>query len=330
MRALSSFPRPSQATAATYLSAPFGLSRALDKGAIQPNLRTVKISRNDALKSAALTLDVTNPALLNFDIDVGNGILYLNFDEPIVAADSSYNPPIVKVSLTAFTILSATNGSGATFVFSAVKAALLNDTTVQLFVSVDDMNNVKLAVSGSSCASLALCTQIKLDSLLVTANAAFDFYGNYLPANSLKSLIPVRRFIADTVPPLLQSTVLDLSAGTITISFNEIVRLGSFRPTDLTIYNGAQQNTSDSLRVRLWPAWKRALSAHVRARQPTSPNSPPRAPAAHQLHDAELRRPLHDHPQPRLLLGGPSGAGARSTPGVLRRRHILYHQGGTD
>lgn len=156
-----------------------------------------------------------------------------------------------SIKLVDFTILSASLGVGTTFIFSpASTPTLVNDTTVQVVVGADDMNNVKLAVSGSSCASLAVCTQIVLDSLLVAPSAAFDLYNNYLPGNDLRSLIPVRTFIPDSVPPMLQTTVLDLSAGTITISFNEVIRLGSFYPFDLTIYSGPQENASASLTVR--------------------------------------------------------------------------------
>jgi len=230
-----------QAAAATYLAAPFGLTKALDKGAIQPYLKSVKISRNNARRVAALTLDTSGPTLINFDLNVGTGVLSLNFDEPVTPT---------SVQLVDFTVLSASLGVGTTFIFSPLSTSLVNDSTVQVVVGTDDMNNVKLAVSGSSCASLAVCTQIVLDSLLVAPNAAYDLYNNYLPGNDLRSLIPVRTFIPDTVPPMLQTTVLDLSAGTITISFNEVVRLGSFYPYDLTIYSGPQMNTSFSLTVR--------------------------------------------------------------------------------
>ena len=76
-----------KAATGTYLTMPYGVTRALDKGAIVPYLKSVQISKTAARVVTTLSLDVTPPNLLSFDLDVGHSWLYLNFDEPVVAEE---------------------------------------------------------------------------------------------------------------------------------------------------------------------------------------------------------------------------------------------------
>ena len=57
-----------KATTGTYLTMPYGVTRALDKGAIVPYLKSVKIAKTAARVVTTLALDVTPPNLLSFDL----------------------------------------------------------------------------------------------------------------------------------------------------------------------------------------------------------------------------------------------------------------------
>ena len=137
------------------------------------------------------------------DVDVGHSWLYLNFDEPVVAA--------ALVLINKITVLSSVTGVGTTFTFRPVALQLRNLTQVQVTVANDDMNSIKIAVSGPQCALQSICSTTLLNELIMGAGTIYDLNNNYNLVYDLTNAVPVRHFIPDTVPPSLSHIVMDLS-----------------------------------------------------------------------------------------------------------------------
>lgn len=95
-----------------------------------------------------------------------------------------------------------------------------------------DLNNIKL--NENLCTSDSNCF-IRFNVTLVR-----DVVGNFIEAIQADPLLPshmLQEFIPDTTEPVLQSFTFDLNQGYMTMTFDEVVNVGSFDPRELVFQN---------------------------------------------------------------------------------------------
>eukprot|EP00043_Microstomoeca_roanoka_P019296 m.215439 g.215439 ORF g.215439 m.215439 type:complete len:1764 (-) comp16975_c0_seq3:279-5570(-) len=167
-----------------------------------------------AVSVSQYEVDVTPPALVSFVLDMDHELLLLTFSETV-------NISSVDVSA----------------------AALLGISTIALAgsnVSQSDYTMVRLALPTSVVldiqADYLLCVASDVSSCNLRLQSSFlrDNFGNALvPGSAAASAI-----LADSTGPRVTGFVLDMSAATFSISFNEVVRLPSLDVTGINIVNG--------------------------------------------------------------------------------------------
>jgi hypothetical protein len=155
-------------TRGTFLTVPFGLTAGIAQDTFVPELRSVETKTTLALQLTRLVRDIAPPRLLYFSLNVGNGILLLTFNEPVVAT---------SLVTTSVTLLSPITGKGSTFEKKHLAISLVNITTLELNVSIKDMNKIKIAIYGLKSDG----TNDPLTQLLIKNDAVKDFFGkNFL------------------------------------------------------------------------------------------------------------------------------------------------------
>lgn len=202
----------------TYLSVVFGLTNSLDVSTLIPLLKTVTIETYAAIPASSFVPDTTAPLCLDFGLDLNYGLLYMRYDEPV-------EPSSICTSCISLVVAS----TGKTVLFSVnVGLLLMNITTIRLNITVNDLNNLKLANKLGS-----------INNLLLLPNAAVDYANNTVAGNS--QLNPVLRsfFIPDTTPPRIISVSYDAGSGLIRVFFDEIIELNSLFPENVYLYDSA-------------------------------------------------------------------------------------------
>lgn len=129
---------------------------------------------------------------------------------------------------------------GSTFADPPLAISLVNITSLQVNVSIRDMNRIKIATYGLKSDG----TNDPLTQVLIANNSVNDFFGNPIIGNTLRSLISADRYIQDNVPPMLVNSSLDLGAGVITLIFNEVVDFKSLRSTNIQILSSTDRNSA--------------------------------------------------------------------------------------
>jgi len=160
--------------------------------------------------AVSYTPDSTPPVLTTFDIDLDQGLLYLNFDETI--------PLTSFTSAAAITLhTGAVLGAGVDVTLSAdsklVSDGLPNSALLTVALSTLDLWRIKNARDLLATTAAGYAT--------VAENAVTDMVGdsNAAPALTAQN----REVVHDTERPILQNFKVDLVSGTIALSFNEPV-----------------------------------------------------------------------------------------------------------
>jgi len=94
------------------------------------------------------------------------------------------------------------------------------------------LNNIKLYEN--------LCTSVSNCFIRFNVTLVRDIVGNYIEAIEADPLLPshmLQEFIPDTTKPILQSFTFDLNQGYMTMTFDEVVNIGSFDPRELVFQN---------------------------------------------------------------------------------------------
>jgi hypothetical protein len=166
------------------------------------------------------TPDTSAPTLTTYDIDLDNGLLYLDFDETI--------------QLSSFTAADAITLHSETLRGSGVEVTLSSDSTL-----VSDALSPDSALLTVALSTLDLWRIKNQPTLLATSTSGYatlvpntvsDMVGKgctgqgCLSANvALELTAQNREVVHDTVSPILQNFKVDLVSGTIALSFDEPV-----------------------------------------------------------------------------------------------------------
>ncbi|KAL5489583.1 hypothetical protein EMCRGX_G018693 [Ephydatia muelleri] len=173
-----------------------------------------------AQKASNFTASTSGPILLNFTLDLNSASLYLTFDEVV-------NSSTVIIS-------DITIQSSSSYVDSLV-AFTLSDS----FIVLPSGNIINIRLGSGDFNTISLLSHIATSTadtyLNITAAAAYDIYGNpYIPQ---PSAIQAQQYIPSTIPPVLVSSMLDLNASQLILTFSKSVNVTTLDVTKVTFNN---------------------------------------------------------------------------------------------
>jgi hypothetical protein len=167
-----------------------------------------------AMNVDVFVLDATPPTLLSYDLDMDAGQIHFTFSETVRAVSLDLTRMRLSSGDSSFNL---TNSSSGQTTDSSVIVAEL---------SRGDLNELKsreaLAVSNTTT------------YLHVEEGAIADIFGVEIEAVADR---PVSRFVPDTTRPSIEGITLNLNDGTISFSFDEVVRVSSLNLALLYLQN---------------------------------------------------------------------------------------------
>lgn len=177
----------------------------------------------DPLQTTNFTADTTNPAMVRFSLDMDDSVLSITFSQTVNA--TSLDP----------TRIALFNGND-------VVVLTVDDVGVYNAAFPTVMN---ISLSGSTANQLkvleTVATSVNTTYLTVNTSSINDMAGNPNDITTAKAT----SFIADTTAPVFQNFSVDLSTGTVELSFDEIVRGLSVNRSSLRLEsNSSASNTS--------------------------------------------------------------------------------------
>ena len=203
----------------------------------------VEISINQGLRALALLPDVTQPELLEFDLDLDSGEVTLLFSETVNA--SSLN--IVSITLQGvrkninltyenFVVLRSRQQSGNDGSWSS------SDDGTHLIVQLSraDLNALKAFVD--------LATKPNNTFISIKNNTVLDMSGLYVKPIDVEGARSVRLFTRDESGPRLQQFSLNLTSETLSLTYDETVDPSTLDVTLFSIQSFAL-NTSTEVKL---------------------------------------------------------------------------------
>ena len=203
----------------------------LDGGILDMNNNPLNsVNDTDAELASVFTEDTTDPELVEFDLDMNNGLIYLTFDET-VEADSV---DLVQITLQDSAPASFENN---THILTGGVSSSEDSTVIVVTFSFFDLNEIK------KIRELASDVNGTNSYISITNSTVVDMNGNPVQNLPDDSAIPVTVFTEDSTPPVLHSFNLDLNIGILYLNFSETVDTLTFDITQYTIQSA--RNISD-------------------------------------------------------------------------------------
>ena len=179
----------------------------------------VAIPYNESLQVKDIILDTTPATLIDFQLDMNEGLLHLTFND-IINSSTLYAPAITiqssKYIMTDYVTLtksSTTNSDHGYYI------------TVN--ISTEDLNRIKLNDN--------LATQLANTYVSMRAEAFMDNFEVDVIAVTSHDALPASKFINDTTSPELLYFSLDMDSGTISLTFDETVRANTIVEEEITL-----------------------------------------------------------------------------------------------
>jgi hypothetical protein len=201
------------------------------------------VSRNNNMEIAstpALSLDnyipdVTLPQVASYvEFDANVGLFTLEFSETV---------DVGSLNFSEVTLQNAYSNSTHTFTFEELRPSDGDGINVTFELSGDDLNRLKLNTD--------LCTHQGNCWIRFSRDFIADVVGNPIVpilADTIDTFHQPAIFTPDITRPILLSYTIDLDSGRMTFLFDEVIRLATFTPMDLTFQDAA--NGSDSVNLR--------------------------------------------------------------------------------
>jgi hypothetical protein len=178
------------------------------------------------LKAFNYTVDSTGPSLVDLQTDMDSGQLRFSFDETI---DRS------TINITTVT-LQATDGADTSIYYAHTLQHLgtvFNSSLDSTFVTVElDLIDLNLIKEKSELFVSKQTSFISYTDALIQ-----DMSANRVQRIDQEHAHQSNKYYLDVQPPVLQKVDLDLEAETLTITFDEPVRMSTGDPTFLTLHN---------------------------------------------------------------------------------------------
>jgi len=168
----------------------------------------VEIVGSNALQASFFVNDMTRPELLTFDLDMNTGILSLYFSETVQVSTFDFTGITLQ-------LMSAVTQPEHSYTLTDGSIMSNDSPTVLIEITNDDLNVLKTRQIGRT----------NTTSWIVLRNGSvLDISGQaVLPNMNGTNSLDVREYTPDTTPPLLLLFSIDLTAETLTLSFNESV-----------------------------------------------------------------------------------------------------------
>ena len=176
-------------------------------------------------QAAAHTADLTRPKLSAFSLDMNAQELLLTFDENIVK--SSLNASHIKLQ----NAKSSPTASLDLSVSSSGQTIATSGRVIRISLMTSDFNLLSLR---TALATSRANTFLSLGSQSIQDNA--QNYADEVPTTSAQQ---TATFTADISQPSLTNWTIDLSFGSMAMTFSEAVRASSFKADELTLHSDA-------------------------------------------------------------------------------------------
>ncbi len=192
---------------------------SVGRGAIQDinNNFIALIPFSSGIQVTDYVSDRTNPNLVNFELDMSLERLILTFDETVNAS---------SLLLSSLSIQNMPLGVSPN-VRQLVGGTVLtpDDPVVMIQLDSEDLNYIKSVLS--------LATGVDNTYLTVSSSAVDDMAGNNVTEIINGRAVMARRFRSDDRSPVLVNFDLDMNVGTLELTFNETVSVGSLSVNDI-------------------------------------------------------------------------------------------------
>ena len=178
----------------------------------------VQINRSDALMASNFTEDSTSPILIAFSLNLNTKRLLLTFDETVNAS---------SLNISSITLYS--NASMPIVMYTLIDSTtVLNDGVVsEILLSDMDVNLIKYR------SALAVSTETTF--LQMQRNGVKDMNDNFFINASTILQVRDGDLTTDTNPPMLDTFDLDIDAGTLSLTFSEVINSSSLMLEAITI-----------------------------------------------------------------------------------------------
>lgn len=182
----------------------------------------IPISGIDALSALSFTVDQIPPMLISWSLDMNEGVMILSFSETV---------DITTFQATELTLQSSANNPANLFTLTNYSQLVPADAASEFEVrlSTDDINAIKT--------NTALGTSTSTSFLSLTSDAISDMSFNSIVPISSNNALPVDVYEADTTAPSLVSFSANFYTQLLVLTFDEVVRAGTFDPSSLRIGN---------------------------------------------------------------------------------------------
>ena len=201
------------------------------------------VSRNDNMEIAstsALSLvnyipDVTLPQVANYvEFDANVGLFTLEFSETV---------DVGSLNFSEVTLQNAYTNSTHIFMFEELRPTDGDGVNITFELSGDDLNRLKLNTD--------LCTHQGNCWIRFSRDFIADVVGNPIVPivpDTIDTFHQPAIFTPDIIRPILLSYTIDLDSGRMMFLFDEVIRLATFTPMNLTFQDAA--NSSDFVNLR--------------------------------------------------------------------------------
>lgn len=188
----------------------------------------VAITDGKALRASNVTVDLSQPEVVAFSLDMNNGRLTITFTDIIRATSIDVTGLSLQDGRTPApgNVYQLTGSTGAPSLSPA-------GTELTIVLSTTDLNGIN-SIRG-------LATQASNTFLTVDPSAVTDISSNPVVAIDDGAALNISVFVPDTTPPQLNRFVLDLDRGIATLRFTEFVDPLSFDAAFITV-----QDVSDA------------------------------------------------------------------------------------
>ena len=208
----------------TYITATENLVTDKNDNTLQP------INSSVALRATFVIEDDTMPRLINYTLDLNDGLLLLTFSEAVNG--STFN-------VSSFTLGNSQSPTTNYTLQVSPSSPLASGTELSLLLGAIDLDGIQgntlLATSADNTYLSALSTGVK------------DANANPLLSISTDNALKVSNYVPDTSPPTLNGFTLDLNTLQLILSFSEIIPVSSFDVNAITLMSNATGEESYTL-----------------------------------------------------------------------------------
>ena len=194
------------------------------------------ITATNAKPVSSFDGDRTSPSVLAFNqFDMNRGRMAILFDEPVLLSSFVFN---------SITLQSSASGSGPSISLAGGSAAYSSSDKREVTITLldEDMRLIKLEP--------ALATQQTNTFLSLTSRAVTDLVDLPVNATPPTQALPAQGYIPDTTFPSLLSFSLDLDAGLLNMTFDDVIDATQVEPDKISIQSSPRTSTAET-RVNL-------------------------------------------------------------------------------